>query len=166
MKIFVFLIIIKKTFNKQNFNFSEFRDCITKFEISLAKVPEMVVDEIFIKNKSSLNTDLEALKANSFKKLKDLDEEKTKNESTLRPNLGHPNMLPKLESLNETELKRQETNSATIKEFTGELNTKIKQNSENFLKELSKANEGLLIKFDDVLCVDDVHKHGINLIYV
>lgn len=121
-------------------------------------MPELVIQEIYTRYENNLEIELKNVKQINLDKLSKLDQERKKNESLLRPNLGHPNQLPKLESLNETETKRQELNSQTIKTFSSELNSKIQQNTDKFLKELSKINEILLIKFDDFLCVDDIYK--------
>lgn len=86
---------------------------------------------------------------------------KLKNESSLRPNLGHPNMLDTLGALNETERKRQQISDTAIEAYVNELRLKLKTCSEKFLHELGKINENLLIKFDDLLCIDDLKKHGI-----
>lgn len=82
------------------------------------------------------------------------------NESALRPNLGHPNLAGQLEELNQIELKRQEEYSKAINQYLIDLRSIIKKNADSFYKQLSKTNEFLLLKLDDILCVDDVIKHG------
>lgn len=82
------------------------------------------------------------------------------NESALRPNLGHPNLADELNHLNQIELKRQEEYSKAINQYLVDLRSIIKKNADQFYKQLSKSNEFLLIKLDDILCVDDVGKHG------
>ena len=78
----------------------------------------------------------------------------------MKPNLGHPNMLPKLEALNLAELKRQANNERAINEFIAELKKTLQKQADNYVNELSKSNEQLLIRFDDILTVDDVTKNG------
>jgi hypothetical protein len=78
----------------------------------------------------------------------------------LRPNLGHPNMLDKLSELNEAESKRQTINANEIAQFSGDIVKSMQKNSDKFLKDLTKKHEQLLLKFDDILCVDDVKRHG------
>jgi len=70
-------------------------------------------------------------------------------------------MLPKLEQLNQTESKRQETNLNTINDYSKSLLNAINKNADNFFKDLAKTNETLLIKFDDILTEDEILKHGI-----
>ena len=69
-------------------------------------------------------------------------------------------MLVKLDSLNEDELNRQATSLKAINEFVLELKNSIEKNADQYLKDLSKSNEHLMIKFDDILTVDDVDKNG------
>jgi len=78
----------------------------------------------------------------------------------LRPNLGHPNLADELKELNQIELKRQEEHSKTINQYLIDLRSIIKKNADLFYKQLTKTNEFLLLKLDDILCVDDVGKHG------
>ncbi len=78
----------------------------------------------------------------------------------MRPNLGHPNMLDKLSELNEAESKRQTINANEIAQFSGDIVKSMQKNSDKFLKDLTKKHEQLLLKFDDILCVDDVKRHG------
>lgn len=69
-------------------------------------------------------------------------------------------MSDKLQDINENELKRQKDNIQVIESYTNELRKKVKLCSEKFLKELGKNNEYLLIKFDDLLCLEDIKMHG------
>ena len=69
-------------------------------------------------------------------------------------------MSDKLQDINESELKRQKENIQVIESYTNELRKKVKLCSEKFLKELGKSNEYLLIKFDDLLCLEDIKMHG------
>ena len=69
-------------------------------------------------------------------------------------------MIEKLDYLNQTELHRQETFSKAIEQYINELRSTIRNNAETYHKQLSKTNENLLIKLDDILCVDEVTKHG------
>ncbi len=82
------------------------------------------------------------------------------NESMLKPNLGHPNMRNKLDTLNKKEIDRQATHLRSINEFVEYLKNTISKGSNNFLKDLSNSNESLLIKFDDLLTEDDIFKPG------
>ena len=82
------------------------------------------------------------------------------NESKLRPTLGHPSMSDKLNDLNQIELKRQENYSNAIDQYLVDTRMTIKKMAEMFHKEMSRINESMLIKLDDIICVDDVNKHG------
>lgn len=137
----------------------EFRESVTKFEILSAQMPELVLNEIYVKNQSKIESDVKAMTQSNLEKLTQLDQERKANESLLRPALGHPNMQPKLDSLNEAELKRQQKQSELSQTFIQELFAKIQFYSNKFIKELAKSNETLLIKFDDILTVDEVMKH-------
>jgi len=74
-------------------------------------------------------------------------------------------MVATLENLNKLEQSRQAHNLDACNKYIAELNFIIKKEAENFLKELSKSNEFLLLSFDNILCVDDVKKHG-NKFYI
>lgn len=65
-----------------------------------------------------------------------------------------------MENLNASELDRQKNNAKEINDFINQFKRTIRTNSDSFLKDLAKTNEFLLLKFDDILCVDDVNKHG------
>ena len=93
--------------------------------------------------------------------LKRLEAERAKNETELRPGLGHPNLAEKFENLNTAELKRQENATVAIDSYSRELRKRVRIYSEKFLKELGKTNESLLIKLDDLLSLDDLKMHGI-----
>lgn len=69
-------------------------------------------------------------------------------------------MSHRLESINEAELKRQKANSQAVECYASELRKSVRVCSDKFSKELGKSNEYLLIKFDDLLCLDDVKMHG------
>ena len=69
-------------------------------------------------------------------------------------------MLDKLSELNEAESKRQKINANEIAQFSGDILKSMQKNSDKFLKDLTKKHEQLLLKFDDILCVDDVKRHG------
>ncbi|RNA29597.1 coiled-coil domain-containing protein [Brachionus plicatilis] len=137
----------------------EFRESVTKFEILSAQMPELVFNEIYVSNQSMIESDVTTLRQNSLEQLAQLDQERKVNDSTLRPALGHPNMQSKLDALNGVELKRQEKQSELSQTFIKELYSKIQLYSNKFIRELAKNNESLLIKFDDILTVDEVMKH-------
>lgn len=105
---------------------------------------------------------MRTVKSKNLEKLSKFDVEKNTNESMLKPNLGHPNMQAKLEQLNKKEVERQATHQAVINSYLEELKSTVGQSSENFLKELSCANESMLLKFDELLTEDDVFKPGKN----
>jgi hypothetical protein len=69
-------------------------------------------------------------------------------------------MLGKLDELNEVELKRQVQHASEIGNFSGDILKSIQKNADKYLRELTRRNEQLLLKFDDILCVDDAKKHG------
>lgn len=137
----------------------EFRESVTKFEMSAAQMPELVLNEIYTNNNFMIENYVINLNKVNFEKLAQLDKERKVNESQLRPTLGHPNMQSKLDSLNEIELERQQKQSELSEIFIKELFSKIQFYSNKFIQELSKSNESLLIKFDDILTVDDLMKH-------
>lgn len=139
----------------------DFRDSLIKFEVLCANVPELVIQNIFKRNSSALHSDLEKLKKKNMEHLDQLEQEKNSNESMLKPNLGHPNMQPKLEHLNKMEQKRQEAYLNNMNQFINDLKNTINKNAENYFKDLAKSNEFLLIKFDDILTEDDIVKHEI-----
>jgi hypothetical protein len=70
-------------------------------------------------------------------------------------------MLAKLDELNAAELKRQTLHASEIGNFSGDILKSIQKNADKYLRELTRRNEQLLLKFDDILCVDDAKKHGI-----
>ena len=69
-------------------------------------------------------------------------------------------MLNKFSELNEAESKRQTINANEIAQFSGDIVKSMQKNSDKYLKELTRKHEQLLLKFDDILCVDDVKRHG------
>lgn len=78
----------------------------------------------------------------------------------MRPNLGHPNIVHKLDELNELELKRQKENHRLVQDYIDSLTICIRKHAESYLKSLSHSNEHLLLKFDEMLVVDDVIRPG------
>jgi hypothetical protein len=82
----------------------------------------------------------------------------------LKPNLGHPNMAPKLDELNQTELKRQDAYKKNMNTFLIDLKAALENHAENYFRDLAKSNETLLIKFDDILTEDEILKHGFNFL--
>jgi hypothetical protein len=69
-------------------------------------------------------------------------------------------MADKLKDLDQLELKRQDTYAKAITQYLVDLRSIIKKNTDSFHKQLTKTNETLLLKMDDILCVDDINKHG------
>ena len=68
-------------------------------------------------------------------------------------------MANKLNALDQTELARQKTYESCIERFIDELKTCLVRNADAFHRNLSQTNELLLLKLDDILCIDDVNKH-------
>lgn len=130
------------------------------YENLVAQIPEVLVKDLFDSNINEFNYELDLTRSRLDDKLKSLEDERVKNEALLRPNLGHPSMLERLESINEDEIKRQKADALHLETYALELRKKVLLCSEKFLKELSKCNESLLIKFDDLLCLDDIKMHG------
>ena len=80
------------------------------------------------------------------------------NESMLKPNLGHPNMQPKLDQLNKKETERQKLHQKAIDAYVEKLRSCLGKTSDAFLTEISSCHRQLLLKFDELLTEDDVLK--------
>ncbi len=99
----------------------------------------------------------------------------------LKPTLGHPNNLTILNELDAKEKERQKISGNVIEESTVSMRVSnrgfhitvlfklqflsnfkevIKEYAKVFQESLIKHHEHLLLKFDDILTIDDVHKHG------
>ncbi len=60
----------------QNQCLKEFRECVTKFEIVSAHMPELIVRDLYFKSVNSLNEELESRKAKNVEVMNRLDFEK------------------------------------------------------------------------------------------
>lgn len=108
---------------------------------------------------SSMDKEIKEIKEKDKLQIKALDEQRVSNEIVLKPSLGHPNNLDSLNKLDEKELKRQKEFANSIESYMNTLRDVNKQYAENYFNHLIKSTETLLLKFDEILTVDDVHKH-------
>ena len=113
---------------------AEFRECLTKYEILLSSVPSLVAQEIFIRYSSQLINEMRQVKSKHLENLSKFDVEKITNESMLKPNLGHPNLQTKLDSLNKKEIERQLAHHKAIAKFSQKLRLTLAKCADNFLK--------------------------------
>jgi hypothetical protein len=137
----------------------EFRECLVIYEILCSKVSNLVIREIFLTNKTELTKELDRVRSKHLEEHKKIEEKRAKHETSLKPALGHPNMANELSALNTAEKERQKTNTEDIRTFATEFRKFVVKYAESFLSELVAKNEFLLLKFDDVLTVDEVNKH-------
>lgn len=56
----------------------EFRECLTKFEIFCAQVPELILNEVYNRNFEKFTKELQDLKKKSHEKFDKLDNERVK----------------------------------------------------------------------------------------
>lgn len=138
----------------------DFRESLTKYEILTSSIPELVFKDIYDRSVTVLVKEIRHSKNKTLEKLSKFDVEKATNESMLKPNLGHPNMLQKLSQLDKKENERQAAHHKGIEAYSDKLRNSISTCANNFLKELSNTNEVMLIKFDDILTEDDIFKPG------
>ena len=80
--------------------------------------------------------------------------------------MGHPNIKDQLSELNAIEVKRQGLELKEISEYVAAYKACLYKRSDVFQNDLAMINESLLLKFDDILTVDEVNKHGINFFSV
>jgi hypothetical protein len=60
----------------QNQCLKEFRECITKYEIICANLPELIIDDIYQKIFNSMTLEIESRKSKSVEVFKQLEDEK------------------------------------------------------------------------------------------
>ncbi len=72
--------------------------------------------------------------------------------------LGHPNQVSALSALCEQEEQRRAENLEGVEQHTQTLRELVVQNSKEFIENLAKVAENLLVQFDNLLVVDEVEK--------
>jgi hypothetical protein len=137
----------------------EFRECLAINEILCSKLSQLIIGEIFLIKKSELSKELERVRSRHLDEHKRVEAERARHEASLKPALGHPNAASELAALNLSEKERQKRNDEDIKTYTSEFRKFVLKFAESFSSELIAKNEFLLLKFDDILTVDEVNRN-------
>lgn len=143
-----------------NQSLKEYRETVEKFEHLSSRIPGVLFKEIFVRDSRTLLDELTSIRGKLSNELTALEIERNSYEKALRPNLGHPNNLSILEILNENELKRQDKYKEIMKMNIKILREIIERNASIFYKELTQNIETYLLKFDEILTIDDIEKNG------
>ena len=83
------------------------------------------------------------------------------NEQMLKPSIGHPNNAQSLIDLDKQELARQVLYANEIGSFLRAYKLELIRKYKRCMNELESKHFELLIKFDDVLTLEEIKLHGI-----
>ncbi|XP_032904552.1 coiled-coil domain-containing protein 180 [Amblyraja radiata] len=139
-----------------NNSLQEFKELLLLFEQLLPAVPQFLIEEILKNHMESFTKSIADKHCAFCKKQQQMANVKVGNKQRLRPILGHPNNLEMLKSLCEEEEERQGTEATEITSNWENLKQCLNEHANNFVFELSKLSELLLLEFDNFLIIDDI----------
>jgi hypothetical protein len=122
-------------------------------------VSELIIREIYLANREQLSNELTGLRKKHEEERSKAEASRVRNESALKPSLGHPNTVGQLTALNANELTRQRQWLSEVSGYGETFRRQVQRCCETFCVELASRNETLLLKFDDILTVDEVAKN-------
>ncbi|XP_023421292.1 coiled-coil domain-containing protein 180 [Cavia porcellus] len=134
----------------------ELRVQIKKFEELLPQVCWLVTENFKKQHWQKFCTIMKDIRKEFEKQQKQLERRKDQNAQKLHPNLGHPQNLQQMKSLDASEKTRQEDLNNAIKMTRERLEDSARKYSHFFITSLATFTEKLLLQLDEVVTVDDI----------
>ncbi|XP_033116151.1 coiled-coil domain-containing protein 180-like [Anneissia japonica] len=143
--------------NYHNHCLQEFREQLERAEVSSSHVPPLIISEVLKEHRglfTGKRADLDHIFNKSLLRWKhQMDSHKT----LLRPTLGHPHQATKLAELCENEAKRHEEYIDGVEKQANTLKECAYDLGADFINKLACLSEQVLLLFDKLLTVDEVH---------